>query len=359
MYHGSQNSWDSFSLLPAKPKIFHGRESELTYIVETLQRESARIAILGPGGMGKTCLVKAALHHPDIIGKYEHCFFIAADSATSSLELAALIGSHIGLKPAQDLTNPVVSYLSGGGSSLLVLDNLETIWEPTDSRHKVEEFLSILTEIAHLALIITMRGAERPAKVRWTHPFLPPLQPLSDDAAWQTFVDIAEDYHDSDNISQILSFTDNMPLAVDLIAHLVDSEGFSNVLSRWEAEKTSMLSEGYDQRSNLDASIVISLSSPRMSPDAKVLLSLLSILPDGLSDVELVQSKLPIQDVLRCKSILLVTSLAYTDDKRRLKSLVPIREHMQHFYPVPATLVNYPFSYFHSLLNLYEESSGL
>ena len=70
-----------------------------------------------------------------------------------------------------------------------------------------------------------MRGAERPARVRWTQPFLQPLQPLSDDAAQQTFFDIADDFHEPEDLDKVLRLTHNMPLAVDLIAHLVDDEG--------------------------------------------------------------------------------------------------------------------------------------
>ncbi|KAF8167063.1 hypothetical protein K438DRAFT_1774801 [Mycena galopus ATCC 62051] len=356
--NSSQNSINSFSMLPAKPKIFHGRDSELKEIVELLHEDSARIAILGAGGMGKTSLAKAALHHPHIVAKYHGRFFVTGDSAATSIDLAAIIGSHLGLKPEKDMKKAVVNYFCSSKISLLILDNLETAWEPINSRSMVEEFLSVLTEISHLALIITMRGAERPAKVRWTHPFLPPLKPLSEEAAHQMFIDIAEDYHDNREISQLLSFTDNMPLAVDLIAHLVDSEGCSNVLARWEAERTLMLSFGYDRSSNLDKSITASLTSPRMSSGAIDLLSLLSILPDGLSNVELLQSRLPIKDVLKCKSALLATSSAYNDEKKRLKSLVLIREHMQHFHPVSQPLVHQLFKHFHKLLDFYCNYQG-
>ncbi|KAJ7117201.1 hypothetical protein C8R43DRAFT_1154420, partial [Mycena crocata] len=130
--------------LPAKPKIFYGRESELEEVVKNLQKESPRIAILGPGGMGKTSLAKVALHHPSITSIYSTRFFVIAESATSSIELASLIGSHIGLKPGKDLTRPVVQYFSDSPPSLLVLDNMETLWEPIDSRASVEELISLL-----------------------------------------------------------------------------------------------------------------------------------------------------------------------------------------------------------------------
>jgi hypothetical protein len=139
---------------------------------------------------------------------------------------------------------------------------------------------------------ITMRGAERPSKVHWTRPFLSPLKPLDQKAARLTFMDIVDDKHDLEEVDKILSLTDNMPLAINLLAHLVDSEGCSNVLLRWEKENTLMISEGFDKRSNLNLSISLSLSSPRIKslPQSQELLNLLGMLPDGPSDVDLVQT---------------------------------------------------------------------
>ncbi|KAJ7442841.1 hypothetical protein FB451DRAFT_1376850 [Mycena latifolia] len=356
---GSQNSSISLGLLPAKPKIFHGRESELHQIVQTFSnKEAPRVAILGTGGIGKISLAKATIHHPGISANYETKFFVACDLATTSIELTALVGSNIGLNPAKDLPKAAIEYFAHGPPCLLVLDNLETSWEPSESRGGVEEFLSLLSEVSHLALIITMRGAERPSKVHWTHPFLPPLKPLTDHAVWQTFIDITDNDHDNEEITQLLELTDNMPLAVTLLANLVDYEGCSSVLHRWKTENTNMLSEGHDKSSNLNSSIAISLSCPRMTSGAKDVLSLLSILPDGLSNVELLQSALPVPEILTCKAVLLQTSLAYTDSKR-LKVLVPIREYMQHMHPPSPSLVQPLRKHFHSLLDLYRTHFGV
>ncbi|KAJ7368844.1 hypothetical protein DFH08DRAFT_762954 [Mycena albidolilacea] len=353
-----KNSSNSFSMLPSKPKIFYGRESELDHIMKMLAQQPARIAILGGGGMGKTSLAKVVLHHLETCTKFESRFFVSAESATTSIELAALIGLHIGLDPSKDLTKAVVQYFSRAPSLLLILDNLETVWDPIQSRGGSEEFLSLLTDVEHLTLIITMRGAERPAKVHWTHPFLLPLEPLSDEAAQQTFMDITDNVYAAEDVNQILEFTDNMPLAVDLIAHLSDYEGLSNVLTRWKTEKTALLSVGYDRKSNLDSSITLSLSSPRITYDSKELLSLLSILPDGLTAAQLAHGNLPISNILSCKAALLATSLAYQDSNKQLRSLVPIREHIQRFLPPSKALIQSVCRHFYALLELYQTYNG-
>ncbi|KAJ7624276.1 P-loop containing nucleoside triphosphate hydrolase protein [Mycena polygramma] len=311
---GSHNSSTSISMLPSEPKIFHGRNSEVSDILQLFKQGAPKIAILGAGGMGKTAVATAILHHTESITRFhQHRYFVACDSATTKVELAALVGAHLGLKPGKDLTRAVVQHLSSGPPSLLILDNLETVWEPMESRHAVEEFLSLLTDVKHLALMITMRGAERPAKVAWTHPFLPPLSPLEEDAARQTFIDIADNVHNPDEVEKVLALTDNMPLAISLLAHLVDAEGCSTVLFRWEEEKMSMISDGHDRRSSLDLSISLSLSSPRLNifPHSLELLSLLSMLPNGLSDVELMQSQLPLDNILGCKATLIGIYLSH------------------------------------------------
>jgi hypothetical protein len=105
--------------------------------------------------MGKTSLARAVIHHTEIISRYGQCrHFVACDSAANKVELAALVGAHLGLKPGKDLTRVVVNHFSSSPPSLLILDNLETVWEPTELRAEIEEFLSLLTDVTHLALMV-------------------------------------------------------------------------------------------------------------------------------------------------------------------------------------------------------------
>jgi hypothetical protein len=205
-----------------------------------------------------------------------------------------------------------------------------------------------------------MRGAERPANIQWTRPFLEPLAPLDQDAARQIFIDITDGIYETKDIDKVLLLADNIPLAIDLIANLVNSEGIPSVFCRWETQKTSIVSEGHDAKSNLELSILLSLSGPRMisSPQALDLLSLLSILPDGLSDVELLQSHFPMEKILACKSALLRTTLAYTDGQKRLKALLPVREYVQKNHPPTDTLIYPLFKHYQELLELYRKYQG-
>ncbi|KAJ7038816.1 P-loop containing nucleoside triphosphate hydrolase protein, partial [Mycena alexandri] len=349
--------------LPSEPKIFHGRDAEISEVLRAFTHETPRIAVLGAGGMGKTSLVRIILHHTEIAARYgQHRFFVSCDTASTKEDLANIIGAHLGIDPGRDLTKPVIRSLLECPPCLLILDNLEAVWEPAEFRKSIEDFLCLLADVQHLALIITMRGAERPANVRWTRPFLQPLQPLSQDAAQKVFLAITDDSERLciENLDEILHLTGNIPLVIDLISHLVESDGSAAVLLRWKKEATSTVSEGHDHRSNLDLSISLSLSSPRMRtlPQAQGLLSLLSMLPDGLSDLELRQSELPIQDILTCKAVLLRTSLAYTDENQRLKVLVPIRQYMQKQHPAFPALVQPLLTHFTELLHMHRRYLG-
>ena len=105
--------------------------------------------------MGKTSLSRAILHHPELTSRYEqYRLFIPCDTVSTSIQLAGLIGEHIGLKSGEDLTGSVIRHFSHGPPTLLILDNLETIWEPAETRADVEKFLCHLTGVEHLALIV-------------------------------------------------------------------------------------------------------------------------------------------------------------------------------------------------------------
>ncbi|KAJ7481809.1 hypothetical protein FB451DRAFT_1170954 [Mycena latifolia] len=348
------------SLLPGSPQIFHGRDTELQHIVAALlQQDPSRIAILGPGGVGKSSLSLAALYNNDVAAKFgSERHFISCESAQSAEDIAAGLVSHFALEGTGNPTKKILQYLSGRDAvCVIVLDNMETPWEFSGGRSAVEDFLSHLSAFVTLHLIITMRGEERPGKVRWTRPFLRPLSPLSDLAARRVFRDITDVADNDAQVEELLRFTDNLPLAITLMASLVAFEGAAPVLDRWKSERISLLSEGADKNSNLSTSITMSLSSPRLTaiPDALTLLSLLAVLPDGVTDSTLTEMDLPLRDIALCRVTLCRTSLAYVDHDRQLKALVPIREHMLAFHPPSPALLPHLEGFFFNLVKLFRK----
>src|ERR1700712_3886954 len=124
----------SISMLPPWPKIFHGRESELQDVVKILIQNSARVAILGTGGMGKTSLAAAAIHNPQVETKYSCQYFVPCHSTPTCNELVSAIAIHIGVEKGSQLSRKVVAYFAHAPPSLLILDNFETPWESTSSQ---------------------------------------------------------------------------------------------------------------------------------------------------------------------------------------------------------------------------------
>jgi DNA replication protein DnaC len=141
-------------MLPPSPKIFYGRESELQEIVNILIQDSAHIAILGPGGIGKTSLATVALHENAVVEKYSHQYFVQCHSTPTCQELVSAVADHVGVEKGVNLSNKVVLHFMHAPASLLILDNLETPWEPSTSQPEVEEFLSLLTDVPHLGLMV-------------------------------------------------------------------------------------------------------------------------------------------------------------------------------------------------------------
>jgi hypothetical protein len=96
-----------------------------------------------------------------------------------------------------------------------------------------------------------------------------------------------------------------------------------------------------------------------MTPGAQELLSILSLLPDGLADADLVQAQLPLHDILACKVTLIQTALAFVGQDQHLKVLVPIQEHILNIHPPANSLKLKLRQHFHQILDLWNQFKNL
>ncbi|KAN0135990.1 P-loop containing nucleoside triphosphate hydrolase protein, partial [Lactarius tabidus] len=279
-----------FAQGPTVPQIFFGRDAELAQIVQmvtiNLGSRPARIAILGPGGYGKTTLAHAVLT-VDVIREHfsDARYFVPCESVTSSGALLTELGKTLGVvnSGSDALWSRILASLTSK-SSIICFDNFESPWDQhVETKQSVEELLSRVTELHHVTVLITMRGAERPARTQWTQPFLRPLETLDHDAAKETWQAIAGNY---DEFSEkLIEAVDYVPLAIDLLSHLSQVMPPGLLWKEWNSKQTRAVQTGQEHRlSNLECSIQLSINSGRMKANlsAKNLLGVLCILPDGL-----------------------------------------------------------------------------
>ena len=280
---------------PCSPQIFFGRDSELADIIDMIfthvdSHPPARIAILGPGGYGKTTLANAVLTQGRIKQRFgDAIYFVACDSVISSGALLNELAKTLGI--LNGATDPSWSHIRDvlqSKDSILCFDNFESPWDQVGDkdgqiRESVEKLLLRAAGLQHTTLIITMRGTVRPAHTKWTKPFLPPLKSLDPDAARQVWEDIADNYDSS--AEKLMKAVDYVPLATTLLAHHAQTTSPELLLREWNEKQTEFIHTGHDNRQlSLEYSIQLSIDSGRMraNPSAKEMLGVLSMLPDGM-----------------------------------------------------------------------------
>ena len=291
-----------------------------------------RICILGVGGIGKTTLALSILHHERVAAKFgEGRYFLPCDAITSAnlllAELAAALDMDEGL-PGNALKS--VHHKLKQVPCLLILDNFETPWESPQTRSEMESLLTEITSIETVSLILTMRGSQMPSGTRWSK-ILPPLQPVDAGSAVAIFKAITQ--READNYAlKLIQAMDYIPLAITLVANLVSVEGETteNLWIRWQEERTSMVGNGSDRLTNLDKSIQLTLSGPRMQQDPGALrfLGAICLLPDGMSSETLrdCMSLSPdMPSIRKAISTLRQNALVYEDSNKYLRVLSPIR----------------------------------
>ncbi|KAG8940031.1 hypothetical protein FRC03_005821, partial [Tulasnella sp. 419] len=344
--------------MPACPKIFGRQQYIATALTLILTNTSVHLAILGPGGMGKTSVALCIVHDDQVVSRFgKNIIWIPCEQATSVNLLVDLLGK--GILPTSsssgDRLGEIISMLKGSKELfILLLDNFETPWDIPGQQSEVADILALFASIPTVSFIITMRAGQPPANgtVEWTNPRLPPLPPLQMEPANEAFLRIAPEAAGDSEVNTLLRALDCVPLAVTLMARLAEAgEQPSELLTQWRSERTKLLDqpEG-DRRNSIEVSIKLSLDSRlmRSNPDAVALLSVIAVLPAGasLSRIDEICPSIPKwKTALR---ILRTTALAYESaDKTFIQLLSPIRSYILLHHPLPpASLSDLREAYF-------------
>jgi tetratricopeptide (TPR) repeat protein len=329
--------------MPPAPAVFYGRDELVRDIADTILKchtanNSANIAIVGSGGIGKTSAALAVIHQRSIVeafGDARH--WIPCDNRNTILLLLDHLARILSVTTTSgDLLGDIMSRLRQSNvPRIFLLDNLETLWDPIETKSECEAVLLLLSSLPHITVLVTMRGTMRPSGVRWT--WFSPLGTLSLDAARKAAIATNPACVD-EKLDELLLELDCVPLAVILVV-TVGQYGFlpSELLRRLKTERTRLLEVDYDDRlKSVDYSIHLSLISTPMiyHPGALQLICILARLPGGIKPQYLQKIAPAIQDVSASERTLLRTALAYRTSEGTLQMLSPIRSHILQHYPL-------------------------
>ncbi|PPQ68164.1 hypothetical protein CVT26_005770 [Gymnopilus dilepis] len=331
--------------LPPPPSDFVGRDNlVMEGAIHLTLISSPRVAILGHGGIGKTSLALAILHHESAKAFFgQNQFFVPCDTLKSGYDLALaitqILGSAIGEK--DDLLMILKAKLSGLGRLLLVLDNFETPWLESQSLEEIERILGLISSIKLVALIITMRGDVPPPTIVWTS-VLPEngLQPLGQLDARYMYLSLQQSRQQPttqifDDLDALLKAVDYVPLAITLLAAQGRLSTPADLLKRWTKLKTKLLKTTAPQSNkltNISVSINLSLNSSIMQQNSQCLklLGVIAFLPAGIPHWRtLVEELFPqVEDPPYAVDILCQTSLVFRPDTNTITMLSPTRHYI-------------------------------
>ena len=267
---------------PSAPGARFGR-NELIEKVIGLAENLEPIALVGPGGIGKTSIALTVLHHERIKARFgENRRFIRCDQFPASranflARLSEVISVRV--KDPEDLT-PLRPFLSSR-EMLIILDNAESILGPQGTN--AEEIYSVVDELCQFkttCLLITSSIAKVPQRCK-----SPEIPTLSMEAASDIFYHIHGDEGRPDIINHLLRRLDFHPLSITLLATTASHNawGYNRLVEEWETRWAQVSRTG--RGGGLAATIELSIASPefqKLGPDAHELLKVVAFLPQGI-----------------------------------------------------------------------------
>ena len=342
---------------PPPPRICFGRD-ELIEEVVGLAKNLTPIALIGVGGIGKTSVALAVLHHDHIKQQFgDNRWFIHCDQFPASYthflsQLSRVIGA--GVNNPGDLTS-LCPFLSSR-EMILFLDNAESILDPQGANaQEIYAVVEELSQIKTVCLCITSRISTVPQQCK-----CPTIPTLSMESACSIFYGIYENGGRSNIISNLLRQLDFHALSITLLATAASHNmwDYNQLAQEWNTHHVQILWAG-DNKS-LATTIKLSLSSPtfrKLGPNAHDLLGVIAFFPQGIDENNLDWLFPTISDRKNIFNKFCILSLTYQSGGF-ITMLAPLRDYFCPKDPTSSSLLLMTKEHYFNRLSIHVGPGG-
>jgi len=345
---------------PPRPSIFFGRDDIVKDIVNILLRPKQRhVALIGPGGIGKTSIAKAVLNEELIVSMFHARIFVTFDDIAYSMmtyqtfldRIAEAIGAPVSTRMA------VMHRLKILSSILVVVDNAEIFAEcGPDAFRDISKMLDSIGTLSRI--VFTTRVSDTvPSNLVWSRI---QVDTLERNAAFATFSATYELEDITQSTERIIGELEYHPLSINILANAaaVNRWSLRQLEENWlRQRKSSILETAKDRYHSVGITFEISVSCSAFDETRVLVLKLLravSFLPEGVHRRDL-DSILQVDNAISIAESICRCSLAYWRGDR-LTVLSPIRIYIMERHNIDLSyedeLITSIRHHFHSQLEI-------